>query len=535
MAPLMRRICVTLALLAIACGGKEQNPVIPTDPTPPTTPTVTVTVTADTSQVYAGASATMLHITASQSNGANPADGTEVTVNTSLGSFSTDDAGMPVRLTRATLTGGRADVQFFPGSEIGTANILAQVGTSIGRLNLAIVTAPPTPVANFTFATNGLNVLFTDASTGSPTSRRWQFGDGTESTDTNPSHTYANPGTYTVTLTVTNAAGSASKMQFVTVTRGTPPTAAFEFEVNGSSVHFVDRSTGGPTSWLWQFGDGSMSNEQNPIHSYNAPGSYTATLTVSNAAGSNSTSKVVTIAGTQAPVAAFEFAINGKTVNFVDRSTNTPTAWLWQFGDGSTSTAQNPIHTYAASGNYTVTLTASNNGGSSSATNVVVIPTTNAPAPVAAFDFTVNDKQVNFVDRSTNAPTSWLWDFGDGLTSTTQNPIHVYGIAGSYTVTLTATNASGSNSISKVVTIAGGTAPTADFEFIISGNQVNFVDRSTGNPTSWFWFFGDGNTSSQRNPIHVYPGPGTYTVTLNASNANGTGSHSKVVTIPTPP
>src|SRR5687767_1856616 len=99
MVPLLRRICVVLALLAVACGGKEQNPVIPTDPTPPIPSTVTVTVTSDVSQVYAGASSTMLHITARQSDNTNPADGTEVTINTSLGSFATDDAGMPVRLT----------------------------------------------------------------------------------------------------------------------------------------------------------------------------------------------------------------------------------------------------------------------------------------------------------------------------------------------------------------------------------------------------------------------------------------------------
>ena len=105
-------------------------------------------------------------------------------------------------------------------------------------------------------------------------------------------------------------------------------------------------------------------------------------------------------------------------------------------------------------------------------------------------------------------------------------------------MTLTATNASGSNSVSKVVVVAAGTPPVADFEFTVaaSGNQVNFVDRSTGSPTNWFWQFGDNanTTSNLRNPTFTYPVDGTYTVTLTVTNANGSNSKSKVVTVPAP-
>jgi PKD repeat protein len=136
-------------------------------------------------------------------------------------------------------------------------------------------------------------------------------------------------------------------------------------------------------------------------------------------------------------------------VDFVDESTNSPTSWAWDFGDGGTSTLQNPSHVYATPGVYTVTLTATNSGGSSSPDpqNLTVIA---LPVPVASFTWTPSvvypGVTVNFRDTSTNGPTSWSWTFGDGGTSTEQNPTHVYATVGIYEVTLVATNSSGSSS-----------------------------------------------------------------------------------------
>src|ERR1051325_9805808 len=446
-------------LLLPAC--KEGNPVVslPTDPGPPAD-VFTVTIAANSSQVETGTTATPLTVSAKRADGTLPADGTEVTLNTSLGSFGVDAAGKPLQLTKATLAGGKATVQFFPGSDVGVANILAQLGTNVGHLNLMIVQAPPLPVPDFNFSTNGLSVLFTDATTGTVTTRSWQFGDGTSSSSTSPSHTSATAGTYTVTLTVANSAGQAVKSKFVTVSLGDAPKAEFESTVQGMQVNFVDKSTGNPTSWSWTFGDGTSISQQNPVHTYATSGNYTVTLTVSNSSGSNSASEVVAIAAGGGPVAKFAFQANGNTVNFVDQSTGNPTSWLWNFGDNTTSTQQNPIHTYAAAGNYTVTLTVSNASGSNSTSQIVSL--TPATPPQAAFTVTTtqNSLQANFIDASTGNPTSWLWNFGDGTPASTQrNPVHTYAAAGTYTATLTVANANGSTSASKAVTVPAPAAP----------------------------------------------------------------------------
>jgi serine protease len=139
------------------------------------------------------------------------------------------------------------------------------------------------------------------------------------------------------------------------------------------------------------------------------------------------------------------------TVAFTDASTNGPTSWSWTFGDGGTSTLQNPSHQYTAAGTYTVTLTATNAYGSDSETKTGYITVTTQPTnpPVAAFSGTPTSGNIPltvvFTDASTNNPTSWSWNFGDGGTSTLQNPSHQYTVAGTYTVTLTATNAYGSD------------------------------------------------------------------------------------------
>ena len=180
--------------------------------------------------------------------------------------------------------------------------------------------------------------------------------------------------------------------------------------------------------------------------------------------------------GPVAPVASFTGTpVSGNAplnVVFTDASTGSPTSWSWTFGDGGTSTAQNPSHTYTAAGTYTVALTVSNTAGSNTQTRTNYISVTTGSAPVANFSGTPTSGTaplaVTFTDASTGSPTSWSWTFGDGGTSTAQNPSHTYAAAGTYTVALTATNAFGSNTLTRTgyvtVTTSSATWQTITYD-----------------------------------------------------------------------
>ncbi|MCI5058791.1 MAG: PKD domain-containing protein, partial [Flavobacteriales bacterium] len=127
---------------------------------------------------------------------------------------------------------------------------------------------------------------------------------------------------------------------------------------------------------------------------------------------------------------------------------------------------------------------------------------------------------VYFSDTSTVGATSWLWDFGDGNTSTQQNPTHNYAVGGTYTVCLTATNSCGTDSTCQSVSVVCGT-PTAMFSSVDTGLTFYFTDLSSSQIASWQWDFGDGNTSTLQNPVHSYPQPGSYVVCLIVSNFCG--------------
>jgi PKD repeat protein len=240
------------------------------------------------------------------------------------------------------------------------------------------------------------------------------------------------------------------------------------------------------------------------------------------------------------PVAAFSATpTSGNAplnVTFTDSSTGSPTAWKWTFGDGTNSAIQNPVHKYSKAGNYTVALTASNDAGSNTTTKTGYIYVGTTPTkPVANFSAKPTSGKaplnVTFTDTSTGTPTKWKWSFGDGASSTLQNPTHKYSKTGKYTVTLTATNAAGSNTATKsnyITVTATSQTPVAAFSASPTSGKtplnVAFTDKSTGSPTKWKWTFGDGTSSTTKNPTHKYSAAGKYTVTLTASNAAGSNT-----------
>jgi PKD repeat protein len=430
---------------------------------------------------------------------------------------------------------------------------------TLTRTNYIDVTEPA-PVAGFsgspTSGTSPLTVGFADASTGAVSSYAWSFGDGGTSTLQNPSHVYSAVGTYSVSLTVTGPGGSdtLTRTNYIDVAEPAPVAGFSGSPTSGTSpltVSFADGSTGAVSSYAWSFGDGGTSTLQNPSHVYSAVGTYSVSLTVTGAGGSDTLTRTNYIDVTDpAPVAGFSgtptSGTSPLTVGFTDASTGAVSSYAWSFGDGGTSTLQNPSHLYSAAGTYSVSLTVTGPGGSDVLTRTNYIDVTE-PAPVAEFSGTPTSGAVPlvvaFADGSTGAVSSYAWDFGDGGTSTLQSPGHTYSAVGVYTVSLTVTGPGGSDTRTRLDYISVGAAvPVADFDGVpTSGTaplNVTFSDTSIGTITTWSWNFGDGGTSSLQDPSHVYSAAGSYTVSLTVTGPGGADTATKldyvVVTEPAP-
>ncbi|HYO87566.1 MAG TPA: PKD domain-containing protein, partial [Candidatus Limnocylindrales bacterium] len=445
--------------------------------------------------------------------------------------------------------------------------------TTVPPTETPTATLIPPPVAAFSAVVlpdNSLSVQFTNLSTGEAlTSFTWDFGDGQAAFETNPIHTYATGGAYTVTLTAFGAGGSNSFSQSVAVASPTatitptattePVQAAFTFAVdfnNPLAVQFTSTSTGPVASFLWAFGDGiSTSTEQNPAFAYAAGGDYSVSLTVTSIDGTTSLAQqtvsvlaLPTATATTEPVqAAFIFGVdfnNPLLVQFTSTSTGPVASFLWAFGDGfSTSTEQNPAFAYAAGGDYNVTLTVTSIDGTTSfaqqTVSVLAPPTATATTePVqAAFTFAVdtfNPLLVQFTSTSTGPVASFLWAFGDGFsTSTEQNPAFAYAAGGDYNVTLTVTSIDGTTSLAQQTVSVVAPAPTlepvqAGFTFSVDpGNPllVQFVSTSTGPIASYLWNLGDGfSVSTEQNPAFAYAVGGDFNVSLTVTSIDGTTS-----------
>ncbi|MFM7153698.1 MAG: PKD domain-containing protein, partial [Bacteroidota bacterium] len=422
-----------------------------------------------------------------------------------------------------------------PGTYTATLVAINSSGTDTAT---AAVTIGTVPGAGFNSSTNGTLATFTNTTTNG-TSYSWDFGDGSASTETDPAHTYSADGVYTVVLTATNACGSSTVTQTVTIV--TPPSAEFTAGpltgCPGLTVVFDNNSSDNATTFAWSFPGGSpdTSSLENPTVVYNAPGQYDVTLIASNSAGTDTLTFVNYIQVGSAPVAGFSSSTNGTVVSFTNSSTNA-TSYSWDFGDNSSSTDANPVHTYAADGVYTVVLSATNNCGTVTATQTVTVTT----APDA--NFTAGNTsgcgplQVTFENTSSENATSWFWTFegGEPSTSTEENPTVLYLSTGSYDVTLIVTGSGGSDTLTRIdyVTVQG--APTGGFTYSQVQNSVTFTNTSA-DATSYSWTFGDGNGSTDANPTHTYAADGVYTVVLAATNNCGTTFVEQTVTIITVP
>lgn len=421
--------------------------------------------------------------------------------------------------------------------------------TFCGTTTTINITVNEEPVVGFTFTDvcDGTTVTFTNTSA-IPTgtlSYVWNFGDGATSTDINPTHLYAGPGAYNVLLTATSNNGCIDTLT-QTVTVLPEPVADFSLSsttaCDRDTVFMTNNSTtvGTDIVYAWTFGDGNTSNDVSPAYVYGAPGTYSIVLTVTDTVTgcSDVASDTVTIFHRAVPAFTTADVCLGSAASFTNGTTIGvgTVSYFWDFGDTTFSTDINPTHVYDSIGIKTVTLiVTTNNGCSDTVTQTLIVH----PLPETSFSVgpTCFGNPTDFTNLTTIAfgTTTYLWNFGDGVTDTATNPSHTYTVLGNYTVTLTSTsNAGCSTDTSVVITVHPN--PTADFiaANVCEDDSVLFDNNSTvpyGTLTS-FWEFGDGFTSVSDNPTYAYTGFGDFAVTLVSTSNNGcTDTINKTVTV----
>jgi gliding motility-associated-like protein len=386
----------------------------------------------------------------------------------------------------------------------------------------------------------GQTVTFQNNSSPAPISSFWDFGDGTTSSQINPTKTFLTSGTFPVKLI--NDYGNCSDSITQNVTIINQPTV--NFSLNDSTacnapftVQFTDQSPSAAT-WLWTFGDGGTSNQQNPSHTYTTSGVFNVSLTITLPGGCTNTiikSQLIKISGTTAGIAN---APDGGCIPFSYspipqiQSVDSIVSYLWDMGEpGGTYSTQFPTHTYNTAGNYNITLTVISQTG---CTSTITIPNgvRTGTRPTVNFSFTPNNvcasTPVQFTDLSTTSPgavVSWLWDFGDSLTSTVQNPQHIYEDTGALTIKLIVSNNGCRDSTTRPIQVL---PPVAKFGYSVNCNnrlEVSFLDSSLTNPIygpiTYEWRMGDpANTIffGLPPPTFTYPAYGTYTATLIVTN-----------------
>lgn len=416
----------------------------------------------------------------------------------------------------------------------------------------------PTPSFSYTntrFVVQANGGYSTDAE-GDAISYAWTWGDGATGAGAAASHTYSQAGTYPVTLTTTDSLGAAaSKTLMVGVAGNTAPMAAFSMRITGQTANFDASGSrdaeSDPLEYTWDFGDGATGIGRTITHAYTGAGPYTVRLSVDDGQFTTQTSQSLQLNGANnPPMPSFTYALTALRAAF-DASATTDAdgdtlTYTWNFGDGATGSGQKPIHTYASSGQYTVTLQVADGRSPSRSANQVIDASTPNQAPVADFIVTVEGDRWIFVNASAtrdpnNDAIAYAWTFGDNATATGKTASHRYATTGTYTVRLTASDNRGANhTVQQVLQITTVNQPPVPL-FTSSTDGIHVKANATtsrdadGHIAGYLWSFGDGTTGSGKTVEHTYPGTGNYTLVLTVFDDDGTQASAQQVVRVTDP
>ncbi|WP_306452327.1 PKD domain-containing protein [Foetidibacter luteolus] len=431
---------------------------------------------------------------------------------------------------------GDFNVQLITSDEFGCSDTAAKT-ISIGTVKADFSLPANTCV-------NGASV-FTNASAPRPTSATWYFGDGSTATGIDASHSFKSPGDYTVKLVADF--GSCVDSITKTITISNKPVIAFntigtlETCTIPNTVQFTNTSTGA-SAYQWYFGDGGTALTANASHTYTEKGDYDVKLVaVTDGGCTDSLVKKALVKIGPPKITKFQ-NLPAKvclpaTVKFepVINSPEPITTYVWSFGDGTTSNEASPSHAYTLPGSYTVSLIATTASGCADTlkyANAVVA----GEKPKAAFSADPLEScarlPIKFKDLSTGKITDWFWNFGDGTSSTLQNPSHIYKDTGHFSITLTVMSAGCEDSVT-IKEYIHIKPPVSRFTTVVDCSQPyfkQFTNRSI-DATSYTWNFGDGNTSTEFNPKYTYAKPGNYRVKLSVANGQCTDEYETSVLV----
>ena len=465
----------------------------------------------------------------------------------------------------------------------GTATVALRVtddrgDTAVGTAQVTVLDVPPQADAGGPYAglAGGAIVLSGAATEPNPIETqglayRWDFGDGTQGSGAVVTHVYAQPGTYTVRLTVTEPDGGqgtdTAQVQVSSANR--PPVAVISgapsgqvgdlLTFDGSASYDPDGSIVG---YAWDFGDGSTGSGARVTHAYPSAGNFSIRLTVTDNGGTRvgAALPVQINAANRPPVAVIVGPTSGRLTDvfsFDGGGSYDPdgsvAVFAWDFGDSTTANGARVTHAYKTAGTFTLRLTVTDNrGAQASATQAVQVTQANQP-PVAAIagpgSGRVGD-QLSFDASGSRDPdgtiVSYVWDFGDGSTGSGAQVTHRYGSAGTFTLRLTVTdsqNAQASATLAvqivnlanrpPVAVIAGPGSGTTGDTLAFDGNGSYDPD---GTVTSYAWDFGDGSQVGGAQVTHRYNAVGTYTLRLTVTDNNHTqGVATRTVQVNPPP
>jgi PKD repeat protein len=406
-----------------------------------------------------------------------------------------------------------------------------------------------------------LTVDFTNTTTGTATEYTWNFGDNSNIvTNVNPSHTFTEVGTYNVILEALGPGGQTSTFSHVTVNNAQVPAPVANFETSTQSgpvpltLQLTNTSSGTVDTYLWDFDGDNITDsiEANPTIQINNPGDVNIRLIAIGPGGQDETTQTITAVNPpDAPVAGFTVSTQTGnaplTVNFTNTTTGDATGYAWDFnGDDVTdSTDTNPSFSFNDVGTYNVKLTATGVGGSTTAIETITVTAPLAP-PVANFDASTligeSPLSVTFANTSVGSELQFAWDFNtDGVIDSTENsPTYEFTIAGSYTVTLTVSNAVGTDTATATINVSDAVAqqpPTAAFSANPPSGPaplpITFTNLSIGDITSYEWDFqNDGIIdSTEESPTVNFDVAGDYTVKLRAVGPSGSSEITSIVSV----